>query len=219
METLQSKYTTPLSKDIFDLDAWYDEFFQNEDASVLDHMDVTSLIELAAMDQKLLENHFQNGTLYDEVSDACRGLGGMLMLVRMRTLHLDFRCTEGVCAFIVQLSQTSAQGVMYSVAFAMAWDNREPDMIYKLLGGDDIFKDIPTMNWVLNMYNNGFACGPRDNPLWIQSNSWGIPSQDHLHKMWEKQKMIGAARGILKCGSDNWLDTVEFDSGKEDANA
>lgn len=193
----------------FEVVSWYEEFWQDESDSVMSHMTFEEFMQLCILDFRLLDKHAEEKTNYLDISKTCLELGGMMLLARRRTLHLEFPCTEGVCAFIAQLSDTPARAVMYCTALALAWEQRFPDMISTLIG-DSCYADIPSMNWIANMFNSGFVVGEKspEGPMWLETDMWGIPGADHMRRMWEKQKRT--ARKPHE--SDNFLDTVRVKS-------
>lgn len=209
---VENKTTSKYSVPGFDIVNWYEEFWQDESDSIMNHITHDDFIALCCLDIQLLEQHTSNGTNYLEISKTCQDLGGMMLLVRKRTLWLDFPCTEGVCAFIQQISKTPGRAVMLCTALALAWEQRNQDMIVSI-HGDERFADIPSMDWIANMFNSGFVVGQKskEGPQWIDCDMWGFPDAAHMKLMWDRQKRT--TREAFE--SDNFLDLVTHTPGAE----
>jgi hypothetical protein len=195
-EPRTTKYSVPGSS--FDLLDWWDNFWQDESDSVLNHMEFRDLLTLAVYDDHLTHKHNVEGTDYKAVSETCKRVGGLMQIIRYRTLAIDFPCTEGVCAFIHQLSNGKpGQAIMFLTALAVTWEQN---------GG--FGQAIPNVAWLLEMWNHGFIAGKADTmngPEFIHSPEWGIPGPAHLESMWRKQKAHGDE--AMKFG--NYLDHID----------
>lgn len=165
----------------FDLAKWYEDFFLDESDSILNHMPGDMILKLAVMDHK-------GFTLSGDDTSAPVGY----RIVRKRCDFLKFPCSDAVCLFISMLGDRPGKLVMICVAYAIAWDVRKetllPDLCPQIVA--------PNMDWILELHNEGFKAGDE----FIPCDSFGFPGEEHLHKMWDAQKI----------GGGNGLDTVYF---------
>jgi hypothetical protein len=178
-----TKTLTHKSKDIqmekFDIDSWCKMFWSNRADSTLHFMSADDFALLCRMDDQLVEEHKKNRTDPFEISKTCREMGGMIMLVRLRTLAVDFKCTEAVCAFIMQIARTPGKAVMYCYAFKWMWEHSKST------------SDVPNMYWIAHVLDDG------------ESQPWSLPDENHMNEMWELQKIKERAQF-----TDNWLDML-----------
>lgn len=194
-ETVETLTRAPASKysvNGFDIDNWCREFWSDTSASAHVHISMEEIASLVMLDQKLLAKHEHEGTDYFAVSRACEELGGLMLLVRKRTLALGFKCTEGVCALIQELAHTPAQAVMYCVALAWAWD------VQAVRRGDA----VPSCMWILDNWSRTGSMSGQPTGL---SDKCTIPGPEHVRMMWDKQK----AAHVKFPESDNYIDRIE----------
>jgi hypothetical protein len=165
----------------FDVGRFYDEFFQDESDSVLNHIDHSHVVALGLMDMR--------GFVLDV--DA-HDTPVAYKIMRKRADHLKFPLSDAACLFLSSLGSNPGKLVMFCVAYAVAWDTRSQFMLEH-----EKFKK-PDMQWLLEMHNSGFSCGHKDphGPHWIEADLWGIPGEEHLSKMWDSQKLANGSNGL-----------------------
>lgn len=168
----------------FDLLGWHDSFLLDESDSVLNHISFEQLIQLSMLDQ--------TGSRID-MQDPDTPIG--YKITRKRTNQLKFDCTDNVCLFLSCLCDRPGKIVMLCVAYAIAWDTRE----HWMLEPHKFTK--PNMDWILEIHSRGFRAGNE----FIPCDSFGLPGEEHLSKMWAAQK-VDTEHGLL-----NALDFVTYE--------
>jgi len=160
------KYVAPQG---FDLMAWYDELWQNEDANILD------IIGLDIYG-KLIEMDAVGFVMPEEKSNQA------FAITRKRCDYWKFPATDAVCLLISLLCDRPGKIVMLITGLMIAWENRE------LLSMPGLLSDKADMAWISQYFNAGFNCGRE----FINAPNWGFPSEAHFHVMWDNQKCDGA---------------------------
>lgn len=193
------RYVTPG----FNLARWYDEFFRDESDSIekfVSHEMLCSLLDNEVTMDAPLEVR-KASRLYIDPDDET--VPFPVRLVRLRANHLGFQASDAMCYLIACLASSPAIAVMYTVAFACAWQgNQANEKLHgpsTAVGYQHDFKlvsmTIPNMLWLLN----------GESPNHEHGFGFGVPGAEHLREMWHKQKQ-STEKGNGR--SDNALDRV-----------
>jgi hypothetical protein len=172
----------------FNLSRWYDEFFRDESDNVEKFVSREMLCSLfdneITMDRPQEER--KAGRLYIDTDDET--IPFPVRLARRRADAIGFQASDSMCYFIACLASSPAIVVMYTVAFACAWqDNQAREKLHgpsTAVGYQHDFKLVsmttPNMLWLLN----------GEYPSNEHGFGFGIPDATHLEKMWTAQKQV-----------------------------
>ena len=182
--------------DGFNLARWHKEFFAGADVPLINENLTTQflskLLELELLEEAAAESvDVEKPSILDTRSPEAPFI---MRVIRARADAIQFPLTDTACIFIGCLCDTPGQAVMYTIAYACSWQQFK---ISQELDVDHIkqYETTASVSWLLRGHVIELVTG--------QEITLKIPSDTHLHKMWELQK-IRPANG----GSDNALDRL-----------
>lgn len=182
----------------FNLARWHKEFFAGADAPLIhDNLTVDfllKLLEIEALEMAAKESKdpSKKPSILDTTSEDAPFI---IRVIRARANAIHFSITDTACIFLGCLCNTPGQAVMHVIAAACSW---QQSLIAAKLAQKPPAYDVANVAWFLH------GSLPSLITLCLgQTPSLKIPSDEHLHKMWDLQK-VPHKNNV----SDNALDQI-----------